>query len=497
MAADPPTLPAAAAALSSALPTEPATGRQRYRVSAPQRQPGPLLLPAAPGWRYGLLGAPLAFAALPLYLLLPHHYAATLGAPLAGLGAVMLAVRLADALADPWLGRWLDRGLSRQPSRVLNQAAGAALLLLAGLAGLFLPALQPGDLAAPGADAALLAWCAAGLLCTGLACSWLTVLHAAWGARLGGGLQAQARLAGWREGCTLAGVLAASLLASSAGWPALLGVCALGLLAGLWALRRVPLSSPPSPPLSRPGPPQRVAAGDPWLPWRDRGFRQLLAVYALNGIAAAVPASLLLFYLRDRLQAEAWQAPLLLAYFAAAALAMPLWLRLLRRLGPVRCWLLGMALALASFAGAAGLSAGDVALFGLICLGSGAALGADLVVPPALLTATLRRAGHAAAAPSHPWSGDAAGGGPAVSHEALYFGWWASAAKLNLALAAGLSLPMLQALGYQPGARDAAALQALTLCYAGLPCGLKLCAAALLWRCRRQLDQDLEPDDDA
>jgi len=45
----------------------------------------------ADGLRYGALGMPLAFAALPLYVLLPNHYAAELGVPLAGLGAVLLA----------------------------------------------------------------------------------------------------------------------------------------------------------------------------------------------------------------------------------------------------------------------------------------------------------------------------------------------------------------------------------------------------------------------
>ena len=59
---------------------------------------------AAHGWRnatlYGLLGLPLAFAALPLYVILPNHYAREFGVPLAALGAVLLAARLLDALAD-------------------------------------------------------------------------------------------------------------------------------------------------------------------------------------------------------------------------------------------------------------------------------------------------------------------------------------------------------------------------------------------------------------
>ncbi|WP_442975373.1 MFS transporter, partial [Salmonella enterica] len=66
--------------------------------------------------------------------------------------------------------------------------------------------------------------------------------------------------------------------------------------------------------------------------------------------------------------------------------------------------------------------------------------------------------------------------------EGAYFGWWNFAAKLNLALAAGLSLPLLALAGYTPGARTPAALQALTLAYCVLPCVLKAVAAALLYR---------------
>lgn len=43
-------------------------------------------LSVAQAWRYGLMGLPLAFVALPLYVLLPNHYAREFGVPLATLG---------------------------------------------------------------------------------------------------------------------------------------------------------------------------------------------------------------------------------------------------------------------------------------------------------------------------------------------------------------------------------------------------------------------------
>jgi hypothetical protein len=99
---------------------------------------------------YGLLGLPLAFVALPLYVLLPNHYAREYGLPLAALGAVLLAARAIDAIADPWIGRWVDR-LQRRSARL---RAGVRLRRRgpagAGLHGLFLPPVREPGPCSPG-----------------------------------------------------------------------------------------------------------------------------------------------------------------------------------------------------------------------------------------------------------------------------------------------------------------------------------------------------------
>ena len=96
-----------------------------------------------------------------------------------------------------------------------------------------------------------------------------------------------------------------------------------------------------------------------------------------------------------------------------------------------------MALAIGTFVWAYAVGPGDFAAFAVICALSGMALGADLALPPALLARVIERSGHTGA------------------HEGAYFGLWNFANKMNLALAAGLALPVLEALGYAPGARDA------------------------------------------
>ena len=140
----------------------------------------------AQGLSYGGLGLPLAFVALPLYVILPNHYASEFGIPLATLGALLLFARLLDAVADPWIGRLVDGWFAHSVARVLGVALIAALVLAAGFRGLFFPAVE--------GTTALLAWCAALLAVTYLSYSVLSVIHQAWGARLGGGEDQRARI---------------------------------------------------------------------------------------------------------------------------------------------------------------------------------------------------------------------------------------------------------------------------------------------------------------
>ena len=145
------------------------------------------------------------------------------------------------------------------------------------------------------------------------------------------------------------------------------------------------------------------------------------------------------------------------------AVGMPLWVRASARFGKVRAWHAAMLTAVVAFVWAARLGPGDVIPFAVICAISGAALGADLALPPSLLA-------------------DVIGSGGRMHATGSYFGLWTLATKLNLALAAGIGLPLIAALGYTPGARQAGALTALAIAYATVPSVLKLCAAtALFW----------------
>lgn len=405
-------------------------------------------MPATRVLAYGLLGLPLAFAALPIYVHVPRFYAEVAGMELALLGAILLGARLLDAGIDPWLG-WLA-------DRVPRRAMVAAALLPFALG--FVALLNP-----PAGNAAL--WLLGALALTYLGFSAASVAYQAWGADVGGDPGQRTRLTASREGFGLVGVVLAAALPgllsnnmaegiARLAWilPPLLLVAALITFmkvgAGSTARRTEPL-----------WPSLRMV-------FAQQAFRRLLAVFVANGIAAALPATLFLFFVADVLQAESYSGALLALYFVAGAASLPLWVSLAARLGRVAAWLLAMLLAMLAFGGAGLLGAGDLGWFAAICIASGLALGADLALPAAIAADLGERQGRAGAC----------------------FGVWNFVAKLNLALAAGLALPLLALLGYAPGTPEG--LPALSFAYALLPLLFKAVAAALLWRWRHSLEID-------
>lgn len=398
---------------------------------------------------YGLLGLPLAFAALPIYVHVPRFYAETAGMELALLGFILLGARLLDAGIDPWLG-WLA-------DRVSRRRMVALALLPFGLG--FVALLNP-----PAENAAL--WLLASLALTYLGFSAATVAYQAWGADVGIDSALRTRLTAAREGFGLLGVVLAAALPT---------VLAASLNDGIARLSWI---LPPLLLIAAAITFSRVGAGQP-LPasnqalllslrrvFADLAFRRLLLVFVVNGIAAALPATLFLFFVADVLQAESDSGALLALYFIAGAASLPLWVRLAGSIGRVAAWGLAMGLAILAFAGASLLGAHDVATFAAICVLSGLTLGADLALPAAIAADLGERQGQAGAC----------------------FGVWNFVSKLNLALAAGLSLPLLALLDYVPG--STAGLPALTFAYALLPLAFKALAAALLWRWRHSLESE-------
>jgi Na+/melibiose symporter-like transporter len=404
---------------------------------------------------YGLLGAPLAMAALPVYIHTPKLYGDELGLGLALTGAILLASRAVDTLQDPWLGRLADH-LQKRPAGWSLLAMVATVCLGIAYAALFNPPFEAGD--------GLALWFGVTLVLVYTAHSALNITYLAWGANASRDSQERTRLVAFREGFSILGVILASLLpmlfagwfGEGEQWLAFSGLFALFLVVGVWLL----LKQAPSP-RHEPVMPQRLLQ-----PLVHEPFRRLATLFLLNGLAVAMAGTLALFYIADVLRLEAYSGAFLAIYFLSGAGSLPFWLSLARRLGKSVTWALGTLVAVAGFIWATQLGSGDWLAYGIICLLSGAALGADLALPAAIAADIIppNERGRAAS----------------------YFGIWSLINKGVLALAAGLGLPLLAGFGYQPGGESG--LLALSLFYAGVPCLIKLISAALLMRWRHSLE---------
>ena len=404
---------------------------------------------------FAIFAAVLATAGLPIYIHAPKFYVDAYGVGLTGLGAVLFGLRLLDVVQDPVLG-WLSRRLG--PQRPLAVAVAATLMALA-MIGLF--AVTP--------PVAPLLWFALTLTVLFSAFSFLTISFYAQGVAKARGLgeDGHVRLAGWRETGALIGICLASIapvaleMVTSNPFATFAALFALATFAAVLAMRGEWQAPPPG----------NTTGLRPYL--ENRLTRRLLFIALLNAMPVAVTSTLFLFFVEHRLALPGWEGPLLLVFFLAAALSAPIWTRVAVRIGGKRALLLGMALAVVTFAGAAFLEAGDLIPFVLICLASGAALGADMTLLPALFAAA-----SAEIAP------EAAEG----------FGLWSFASKFSLAFAAILFLPLLENAGFNPGAGEISknALSTLTLFYAVIPLALKAVAIALL--ATTTIDKTAEPN---
>jgi Na+/melibiose symporter-like transporter len=112
-----------------------------------------------------------------------------------------------------------------------------------------------------------------------------------------------------------------------------------------------------------------------------------------------------------------------------------------------------MSLSIAAFAWAYLLGPGDVAAFYAVAVASGAALGADMTLAPAMLAARI------------------------ADNGGRVFALWTFLQKSALALAAGVALPVLALAGFDPTYPvTGEGRAALSAAYALVPCALKLAA---------------------
>lgn len=428
---------------------------------------------------YGLLGWALGAVAVPIYIQVPYLYSRIYEVPPAWVGAILLLSRLLDAVLDPAIGLWIDRR-SNTAHRYTLPLAMALPLLLLGMAGVFSPM---GNTPIEYASSLMIS-----LIVVHLGYSFASIAYQAWGAELGHTDKERSTFVAVREGIGILGVVFAVSLALESNAGLIFSVFAIALLVGMFLLLKFAprpdtyTAKASSECLQNLNVAQMSVATaiqkslrEIVQPLRRHNFRKLMGVFFCNGLAAALPATLVPFYLRDRLglgDSDQW---VLAVYFLMGAASTIFWVWLSSKIGLIHAWLWGMLISIPAFVVVVVLREGDLTGYLLVCVMTGFALGADLSLPAALVARIIEENGERG------------------KSEGTYFGLWNWVNKFNLALAPSLALGTLQWFSYTADMAKTDAYQKMNMLqqlandpllwvYALAPCLLKLLAILLLYR---------------
>jgi Na+/melibiose symporter-like transporter len=401
---------------------------------------------------YGFFAVPIAFAGFPLYVLVPDFYATHQNVSLAALGIILLILRAFDAVQDPFIGRLSDRFAGK----VFPVMAVCALGLIISIYALFHPM---------GTHPVLWfsVWMALAVTVYSILSINLNTLGALWT----NNKNDQTRISTTREAFGLLGLLLAVSLPGILGkflpvdqvflWFSVVlgGLVILALLGfrGWFRDHRSLFDRKPA----------HQASLWQTLLTLPKQTHHLFLVYGLSVLASSIPAILVIFFIRDRLNAFDYTGLFLFLYFLSGALAMPLWKRLSLKYGKHRAWLLSMVLAVVSFVWAFFLGQGDVWQYAVICITSGIALGGDLALPPSILGDHI-----------HESTSDASA--------ATQFSILVLLTKAGLAIGSAIVFPLLDIAGFIPNTENnPSALLSLSFAYAVVPCLIKLTGVYVLY----------------
>ena len=390
---------------------------------------------------------------MPIYIFAPDFYASSYGLPLATLGVIIFLNRLIDAFQDPFFG-WVS---DRWPSLVAPLMLVALLVLVGGFLMLFIK----------GYSQPLMMFAVLTFVITS-AYSFLAINLNALGAVWAASGKDKIRVNSARETTSLMGLILSLFLFAqmqqvdfggsaflSFAWTFTLVVCLCALLFWRWH-QGLPTGSQPARP--------KIGTLKETLKKLSPPLRAFYVVYGFSMLASAIPAVLVLFFVRDVLNLEDWFPYLILFYFASGAISVPIWRTLAVRFGALKVWSWSMIMAIVVFVWAFFLSEGALVSFAIICLGSGAAYGADMVMPPTLVAILGSRREK-------------------QDSFAQYYSLVSFLGKMALALATLLTFGLLELAAFVPnGSNNSETLLFVSFLYAVLPCMLKVLALILVIR---------------
>ena len=411
---------------------------------------------------YSLPALVLSLLGIAFYVYLPKFYADVVGLDLAVLGYIILASRVFDAVTDPVIGYISDRVKHKRGRR-----KSMMLWALAPLVICFYFLLTPPE-ALSQQNGTI--WFAAFTFSFFLCWTMLTIPYESWGPELTTDYDERTRVFSFRDGALVLGTLFAAIIPEAVRRAAngdrqtfqavalLYGLLLVGVV--LTCLRFVPEKK-----LEESQQAKKQFFITTLEVLKNKHFLVLLVAYTIAGFGAALPATLIFFYVQDVLGTVGGGGFLLL-YFLLGFLFVPVWMKLGVLWGKRNAWMWAMAINTGAFIGVLGLGRGDATTYGILVAVSALGYGGTQVLPSAMQADVI----------------DVDELNYGERREGQFIGLWAISKKLAAALGAGIAFPILANSGYLPGssANSADSLQMLSFLYAGVPSLCNMLSLAIL-----------------
>ena len=408
---------------------------------------------------YGGLNFPLSTVGLPLAIYLAPFYAGEIGLPLAAVGTAMLIARLFNFAIDPLIGIATDRWRPKMGRRKVWVPLGT-VTLAAGVWLLFNPPHGIG-----------LTWFVMTLMLTYLGFVMTQLPYHAWGSELSSDYDERTRITTVREFFSLGGLLFATLIpaiilarkgATSAD---VLHAMSVAMIAGLALFGALLFFFVPDTAQHRP----HVATD--WRRtarqlWRNGPYMRLVAILLFAFAAETFRITITLFFSRDVVGVQNFGIIYVL-YFGTGLLALPFWRWLGGRIGKHRALLAAFAVVVVTNLLLYFVGQGQAALFTAMYMLKGSCFGALELLPSAM-------------------AADTADVDTVMSkqrRQGLLFAIYGMIVALGQAVGQGLSLNLLEVIGFKAaGGNDAATIASFKLLYCLVPTALMIVPMWILWR---------------
>ncbi len=420
---------------------------------------------------FALISIPLAMGGLPLGLYLIPYYTSELGISLTAIGIIMMLIRITDVITDPLIGTLSDATPDRFGRRGFWIMIGLPLMGLSTVA-VFNP---------PDQVSHLYLFTTVALLYLGW--TLISIPLSAWAAELSPDYHERSRITGARSLAGSTGLLIVMSLPLiqawlvTQGWTSLapespgslqpmLKMISWATLVSLCIFGPVLLFTVPQVRFTRKtGISLRNALA---LVWNNKPFMRLLAAGVTNHVGWYCISTLYVFFLAHYLKASTsqWSA-LLIIYFVCGMIGTPLIVKLAARVNKHRLMAVLSFYMIAVFSTVLLMEPGQWKYYIFIQILAGLVANIGNVLVPSMAADVIDQ--------------DTVDSGQ--QRGALFMALWGTADKIALAVAAGLTLPFLQYLGFDPAAENSLdGLKALQYTYTLVPIFFLSWSAWLIWR---------------